>query len=122
MTAHSCPPIAPPFGNVPPAARSARPAEDSLHPAAKVTASQATIVETVPAVTVADPQPKEAGSLIGRLWRAYRQKRAEAVLRNLAHELDAHMLKDVGAPQWLVNQTTLEQSLKRITRIETLRW
>ncbi|AMG40405.1 isoleucyl-tRNA synthetase [Achromobacter xylosoxidans] len=57
-----------------------------------------------------------------RLWRAYRQRRADRILRNLADEMDVHMLKDVGAPEWLVNQATVEQSLKRVTRIDTLRW
>lgn len=121
MTAHSCPPISPPFGNVPQAVRTARSPEDPIYPASKAAAAQAEIADAVPAVTRVDLAPKPGG-LIGRLWRAYRQKRAEAALRNLAHEMDAHMLKDVGAPQWLVNQTTHEQSLKRITRIDNLRW
>ncbi|MBB1628343.1 isoleucyl-tRNA synthetase [Achromobacter sp. UMC71] len=60
--------------------------------------------------------------MLSRLWHAYRQRRAEAVLRNLADEMDAHMLEDVGAPQWLVNETTREQALKRITSIDNLRW
>ncbi|OAS95707.1 isoleucyl-tRNA synthetase [Achromobacter xylosoxidans] len=59
---------------------------------------------------------------MARLWHAYRARRADRILRNLADEMDVHMLKDVGAPEWLVNQATVEQSLKRITRIDSLRW
>ncbi|WP_255468314.1 isoleucyl-tRNA synthetase [Achromobacter sp. UMC71] len=70
----------------------------------------------------AEPQGASRGGILSRLWHAYRQRRAEAVLRNLADEMDAHMLEDVGAPQWLVNETTREQALKRITSIDNLRW
>lgn len=70
----------------------------------------------------ADRPTRPSGGFIGRLWRAYRTWRADRILRNLADEMDAHMLKDVGAPEWVVSRATLEQSLKRITRIDTLRW
>jgi uncharacterized protein YjiS (DUF1127 family) len=63
-----------------------------------------------------------SSGFIARLWHAYRARRADRILRNLADEMDVHMLKDVGAPEWLVNQATVEQSLKRITRIDSLRW
>lgn len=80
-------------------------------------------VMSAPAITV----PPTAGAarpagLVSRLWRAYREWRSERRLRNLAENMDPHLLRDVGAPEWLVNQSSVEESLKRITRIDPLRW
>ena len=116
MSAHTCLPTSPPFGaahQAPGAARS---------PLPSVAKAPSAIRPEPAAALSAEAQPSRAGGFLGRLWRAYRQRRADAVLRNLAHEMDAHMLKDVGAPAWLVNESTHEQSLKRITHIDNLRW
>lgn len=115
MSAQTCLPISPPFGAAHPAPGAAR------SPLSSTAVPDAASPQPA-ALPSADAQPSHGGSFLGRLWRAYRQRRADAVLRNLAHEMDAHMLKDVGAPEWLVNQTAHEQSLKRITHIDNLRW
>lgn len=115
MSAQTCLSISQPFGvaqQAPGATRSPQPS------AALPDVASPPPVAALPV----DAQPPRTGGFLARLWRAYRQRRAAAVLRNLAHEMDAHMLKDVGAPEWLVNQTTHEQSLKRITHIDNLRW
>lgn len=80
-------------------------------------------VMSVPATPV--PPTVDAAlpaGLFSRLWRAYREWRNERTLRNLAEDMDPHLLRDVGAPDWLVNQSSVEESLKRITRIDPLRW
>ena len=63
-----------------------------------------------------------AAGLVSRFWRAYREWRRERTLRNLAENMDPHLLRDVGAPEWLVSQSSVEESFKRITRIDALRW
>ncbi|CAB3918331.1 MAG: hypothetical protein ACWGIK_16325 [Achromobacter pulmonis] len=68
------------------------------------------------------PAPSAPGGILLRLWRRYRQRRAHAVLRNLAEEMDPHMLADIGAPQWLVNQSTANRALTRRVGVEYLRW
>ncbi|MFY4258066.1 hypothetical protein ACOTCG_10745 [Achromobacter xylosoxidans] len=80
-------------------------------------------VMSAPAIPVPPPvgAARPAG-LVSRLWRAYREWRSERTLRNLAENMDPHLLRDVGAPEWLVNQSSVEESLKRITRIDPLRW
>ena len=80
-------------------------------------------VMSAPAIAV--PPGADAAlpaGLVSRLWRAYREWRRERTLRNLAENMDPHLLRDVGAPEWLVNQSSVEESLKRITRIDALRW
>lgn len=116
MSAQTCIQTAPPIGNASPARAHA--------PDASSAASQAThTVAPVPqASAAADPRIRPSGGFIGGLWRAYCTWRADRILRNLADEMDVHMLKDVGAPEWVVSQATVEQSLKRISRIDTLRW
>lgn len=74
------------------------------------------------AMADADVRHAPTGGVVVRLRQAYRRWRADRILRNLADEMDAHMLKDVGAPDWLVSQALVEQSLKRINRIDSLRW
>ncbi len=123
MSAQTCLPISSPFGAPAPAPGAAR---TSPSPGAAVQPETAVLPETHALAAVesaaAQAQSSSRGSIIGRLWRAYRQRRTEAVMRNLADEMDAHMLKDVGAPEWLVNEATHEQSMKRITCIDNLRW
>ncbi|CAB3729188.1 hypothetical protein LMG3458_04686 [Achromobacter deleyi] len=127
MSAQTCLSISPPFGAATGAATGAvaSAAIGSSGAARPQPASpEVQLAAAAPATVTAQAEPQSAsrGGILSRLWRAYRQRRAEAVLRNLADEMDAHMLKDVGAPQWLVNETTREQALKRITSIDNLRW
>ncbi len=119
MSAQTCLSISSPLGAATSAATGASGTARS-QPASPAATPATAAPTVVPAH--AEPQGLSRGGIFSRLWRAYRQRRAEAVLRNLANEMDAHMLKDVGAPQWLVNETTCEQALKRITSIDSLRW
>jgi len=56
------------------------------------------------------------------VWSAYRKRRDEARLRNLATELDEHMLQDVGAPEWLINEATADRERLRRRDVDYLRW
>lgn len=79
----------------------------------------------MPAPAIPAPPTADAAlpaGLVSRLWHAYREWRSERTLRNLAENMDPHLLRDVGAPEWLVNQSSVEESLKQITRIDPLRW
>ncbi|OLU06954.1 hypothetical protein BVK87_17750 [Achromobacter denitrificans] len=53
------------------------------------------------------------------VWRQHRNK---ARLRSLGAELDEHMLKDVGAPNWLVNEVLVRRELTRLRDVNYLRW
>jgi len=88
------------------------------------------------------PSPWPAGSVVGpagreiqemavaplgngffkRLWSVYRQYRNMAQLRNLAGDLDEHMLQDVGAPHWLINEASVNRELMRLRDVNYLRW
>ncbi|MBB1594846.1 isoleucyl-tRNA synthetase [Achromobacter sp. UMC46] len=59
---------------------------------------------------------------MGKLWAAYRKRRAESQLRNLARDMDPHILQDVGAPNWLVNETTMQRDLARLKHTDYMRW
>ena len=61
-------------------------------------------------------------SFITRLWDAYRTRRNEARMRNIAHDMEPHMLSDVGAPQWLVNEVTVRRELTRLRNVDYIRW
>lgn len=63
-----------------------------------------------------------SGGVLGRIWAAYRKHRNEARLRSLAKELDEHMLRDVGAPNWLINEATVARDLTRLRDVNYLRW
>ncbi|KRB09914.1 isoleucyl-tRNA synthetase [Achromobacter sp. Root170] len=43
-------------------------------------------------------------------------------MRNLAQDMDTHLLNDVGAPQWLVNEVALSRDLARLRNNHHLRW
>lgn len=62
------------------------------------------------------------GGWFGRIWRAYRERRRESQLRNLAADMDVHMLQDVGAPAWLVNESTVQRELARLRNADYMRW
>ncbi|WP_313625637.1 hypothetical protein [Achromobacter sp.] len=61
-------------------------------------------------------------SLLARIWRAYCRHRNAARMRNLAAEMEPHMLDDVGAPQWLVNEITVQRDLERLRNVDYIRW
>lgn len=63
-----------------------------------------------------------SGGWLGKLWAAYCKRRAESRLRNLAADMDPHILQDVGAPSWLVNETTLQRDLARLKHTDYMRW
>ncbi|MFY0479947.1 hypothetical protein [Achromobacter marplatensis] len=56
------------------------------------------------------------------LWAAYCKRRAEFQLRNLAADMDPHILQDVGAPHWLINETTMQRDLARLRHTDYMRW
>ncbi|WP_315138233.1 hypothetical protein [Achromobacter marplatensis] len=59
---------------------------------------------------------------LGKLWAAYCRRREASRLRNLAVDMDPHILQDVGAPSWLVNETTLQRDLARLKHTDYMRW
>lgn len=61
-------------------------------------------------------------SLLARLWQAYCRHRNAKRMRNLAAEMEPHMLDDVGAPQWLVNEISVRRDLERMRNIDYIRW
>ncbi|MCY1545227.1 hypothetical protein D9M68_811570 [compost metagenome] len=61
-------------------------------------------------------------SFFGWLWSSYRKHRNVARLRNLAVEMDEHMLQDVGAPNWLINEAAVNRDLTRRRDVNYLRW
>lgn len=60
--------------------------------------------------------------LLARLWNAYLAHRNAARMRNIAQDMDPHMLNDVGAPQWLVNEATVRRELTRLRHVDFIRW
>ncbi|MFJ3465433.1 isoleucyl-tRNA synthetase [Achromobacter spanius] len=43
-------------------------------------------------------------------------------MRNVAQDMESHMLNDVGAPQWLVNEATVRRELTRLRHVDFIRW
>ncbi|AUT50346.1 isoleucyl-tRNA synthetase [Achromobacter sp. AONIH1] len=43
-------------------------------------------------------------------------------LRNTAEGLDEHILKDMGAPDWLVSEASVSREFKRLRNIDYFRW
>lgn len=60
--------------------------------------------------------------LFRKLCAAVRLWRSEARIRNMAADMDPHILQDVGAPEWLVNETTLQRDLNRMRNADYMRW
>ncbi len=75
-----------------------------------------------PAHAVLETAQAPDQSRLSRIWGAYRKWRSEARMRNLAAQMDAHQLQDVGAPQWLVNEATVKRDLERLRNADYLRW
>ena len=59
---------------------------------------------------------------LAKVWDAYCKRRAESRLRNLAADMDPHILQDVGAPNWLVKETTMQRDLARLKHTDYMRW
>ncbi|CAB3868690.1 MULTISPECIES: hypothetical protein [Achromobacter] len=73
---------------------------------------------TAPSAELAAPRV----GFIARLAAAYRKRRNEARLRHLAADLDEHMLQDLGAPRWLMNEAAVKRDLARLRDADYLRW
>jgi len=77
------------------------------------------------AVPVAAPCAKPAAPRLGFfavLAAAFRKRRNEARLRHLAADLDEHMLQDLGAPNWLMNEAAVKRDMARLRDVDYLRW
>lgn len=61
-------------------------------------------------------------SFPARIWNAYRSWRNAARMRNMAQDMEPHMLCDVGAPQWLVNEVSVRRELSRLRHVDFIRW
>ena len=61
-------------------------------------------------------------SPLGRLLQACLQWRNRNRLRNTAEGLDEHILKDMGAPDWLVSEASVSREFKRLRNVDYLRW
>lgn len=61
-------------------------------------------------------------SLLARIWNAYRARRNAARMRNIAQDMEPHMLDDVGAPQWLINEASVRRDLSRLRHVDYIRW
>ncbi|MFG0233069.1 hypothetical protein [Achromobacter sp. 413638] len=61
-------------------------------------------------------------SLLGRLLQVCLQWRNRNRLRNTAEGLDEHILKDMGAPDWLVSEASVSREFKRLRNIDYFRW
>jgi len=80
--------------------------------------SSAAIPVTAPS---AEPAARHLG-LFALLAAAFRKRRNEARLRHLAADLDEHMLQDLGAPSWLMNEAAVKRDLARFRDVDYLRW
>lgn len=94
-------------------------------PSSSALASIARDRQQSPAQPVA-AQPSELAApragFIAMLAAAYRKRRNEARLRQLAADLDEHMLQDLGAPGWLMNEVAVKRDLARLRDVDYLRW
>lgn len=60
--------------------------------------------------------------LFALLVAAYRRRSNQARLRHLAADLDEHLLRDLGAPGWLMNEAAVKRDLARLRDVDYLRW
>ena len=96
-------------------------AQPYMPPSPLVGAPRKPMAAREPAAVLESAQAPDR-SLIARLWNAYRTRRNVARMRNIAEDMDPHILSDVGAPQWLVNEVTVRQELTRLRDIDFIRW
>lgn len=107
MSAQTCTSPSPSFR---PQRQPPQPAPSQASPARKAQTETA-------AVHAASPR-----GWLGKLWAAYCKRRETSRLRNLAVDMDPHILQDVGAPNWLVNETTMQRDLARLKHTDYMRW
>ncbi len=103
-------PTAGPVASIPVAPIPSRSAPVGLSPALPAT----------PAVLEAAQAPDR--SFITRIWHAYRAWRNTARMRNMAQDMEPHLLSDVGAPPWLINEASVRRELSRLRHIDYIRW
>lgn len=107
------------------AAAPAAPGPAAVAPAATAPAATA-LAEAESAVEASDYALEAAQapdrSLLARIWNAYRVRRNAARMRNIAQDMEPHMLDDVGAPQWLINEASVRRDLSRLRPIDYIRW
>lgn len=85
------------------------------------TASSYSFPATTPAQQKNMPATGQAG-LLRLLWEAFCQWRLQSRLRNLAADTDPRIMKDIGAPEWLVHESTVQRELTRLRNVDYLRW
>lgn len=114
-----------PTPSLPAAAAPARTLRGVTGPAAPGPAATAP-AGTAPAPTAPVPVLEAAQapdcSLLARIWNAYRTRRNAARMRNIAQDMEPHMLDDVGAPQWLINEASVRRDLSRLRHVDYIRW
>lgn len=85
--------------------------------------SSALLTAVNPSGLVVELAPQSSSvPFIVNLWRNFWDRRARTRSLGLVASLDRHILRDVGAPPWLVNQTTVQNELQRMRDREYLRW
>ena len=123
MTAQSFMPTSPlvaaPRQPLPAAAHSTS-APGAFAPVASAAAVSATVASASVAVLETSQAPDHG--LLARLWNAYRAHRNVARMRNIAQDMEPHMLSDVGAPEWLVNEAAVRRELTRLRNVDSIRW
>ncbi len=77
-------------------------------------------VPATPAVLETAQAPDR--SFLTRIWHAYCARRNTARMRNLAKDMEPHLLSDVGAPPWLINEASVRRELSRLRHIDYIRW
>lgn len=77
-------------------------------------------LSATPAVLEAAQAPDR--SFLTRIWHAYRAWRNTARMRNMAQDMEPHLLSDVGAPPWLINEASVRRELSRLRHIDYIRW
>lgn len=119
-TPHNPKSAAGPTPSLPAAAARARAARGVTAPAAPGPAATAPVVK--PSVPVLEAAQAPDRSLLARIWNAYRARRNAARMRNIAQDMEPHMLDDVGAPQWLINEASVRRDLSRLRHVDYIRW
>ncbi|WP_234015705.1 hypothetical protein [Achromobacter spanius] len=123
MTAQSFMPTSPLVGTPRqpvPVTASATSAPTASLPAAPATVAPSPEASS-PVAVLEIAQAPDRGFLT-RLWNAYLAHRNAARMRNIAQDMEPHMLNDVGAPQWLVNEATVRRELTRLRHVDFIRW
>lgn len=96
----------------------------TCNPTSPVDGQPRTAIPAAPKSALAALEAAQAPNrgVVARIWRAYCNWRRDARMRNMAAEMDAHQLRDVGAPEWLVNEATVKRDLERLRNADYIRW